>query len=488
MLAKARELSGYVARVVGKNGFATSEPTPSRLPERESRGASRDPARRFWGWAGLVVLLNFLLIGIVLARGDQREVEPTRVSPHDGATAISTRPLIRLDFPRPIDPDSARALVRLDPPTPGEVTVAGGILTLVPSRALLPNTTYSIVLSPGVREATGRVSRREQRFTFRTRASRLVVRRPDGATQTLWGIEPMSGRTWRISFAVSSPSALAASPDGEELAYVVATEPDRWSLAAVRVDDSHARSILPGENGIVVSLAWSPRGDLLAYEASQVSGAQVSEPRIWLVASDGSQTSLLYGRGEESGSFPAWSLDGRQLAFYENRLGAVAVFNFTRTLLTIPADSRAPAAWSPDGKAIAFANREGDTSSHSAIRVARLDRANLDVRRVTDGQSVDLRPAWSPDGEWIAFQRLRATGQNGIWLVHPDGSDAHPLQQEAGWLYTSPVWAPDSQAVAFSRFPTTAGVSRQDSEIWVVPLQGQPRRLDPRGEVVAWLP
>ncbi len=55
-------------------------------------------------------------------------------------------------------------------------------------------------------------------------------------------------------------------------------------------------------------------------------------------------------------------------------------------------------AWSSDGKKIAFvSDRDGDLE----IYVMNADGSNS--QRLTDNVAVDLNPAWSPDGEKIVF-------------------------------------------------------------------------------------
>jgi Tol biopolymer transport system component len=440
----------------------------------------------FWRWAALVVVVNFLIIGVVLLRGDQRQGGPTSVIPAAGAIGISTRPIIRLTFQSPPELASAKQFVSLDPPSPVSVDVTGNTLTLNPLGALLPNTAYALVLHPGLRETNGTTRRQEERLAFQTRSSRLIVVRRAASKKSAWAVDPSAGKTWRLTPDGVDVAAIAPSPDGDELAYAVAEGPEHWGLWSVRVDGGAPRRILPTQDGIVVGLQWSPRGDLLAYESSAVNGLNVGDPRIWVARADGSQTSLIYGRGEETGSRPVWSPDGRQLSFYENRLGAVTVFNFTRTLVTIPSDGRSPSTWAPDGSAIAFVNRAGPTGAKLTVTVARLGGSSTDAQPITDGQSVDLGPTWSPAGDWIAFLRLAVDGQIGIWVTHPDGKNSRALHQDTNWIYSTPVWSPDGAAVAFGRFHTGSG--QGDGETWVAPLAGQPRRLEVTGEPAYWIP
>src|SRR5215471_3673679 len=69
-------------------------------------------------------------------------------------------------------------------------------------------------------------------------------------------------------------------------------------------------------------------------------------------------------------------------------------------------------AWSPDGKWLAFArSTDGRRSFH--VYVMRADGSR--VRQLTQGR-FDESPAWSPDGRWIAY-----ASEGGIRIVHPNG-------------------------------------------------------------------
>jgi TolB protein len=55
--------------------------------------------------------------------------------------------------------------------------------------------------------------------------------------------------------------------------------------------------------------------------------------------------------------------------------------------------------------------------------------------------------------DWVAYQTLR-DGQEGIWLVHPDGTGDHPLDTGLDAVALLPDWSPDGERLAF----TTRGV------------------------------
>ena len=127
------------------------------------------------------------------------------------------------------------------------------------------------------------------------------------------------------------------------------------------------------------------------------------------------------------------------------------------------ADDHEP-AWSPNGREIAF------TSDRSAARDRRFgghavhvaDAATGAVRRVTSEDRFASRPAWSPDGALIAYLRAETTNDvdghhDRLWVVDPAGREERCLTatldrglgfRPGGYRTPSrPLWAPDGSAI-----------------------------------------
>lgn len=136
---------------------------------------------------------------------------------------------------------------------------------------------------------------------------------------------------------------------------------------------------------------------------------------------------------------PAWSPDGKQLAFVREpdgerpEIALVDVDDGTVEALVTFGDAVFFPAWSPDGTVIAFVGRVDGNDD-----IYLLELASGRITRLTDDGATDSMPAWSPDGKHIVFIRDRE-GQYDLWVMRADGSGQTSfLDGEVGM--GAPLW------------------------------------------------
>ncbi len=99
--------------------------------------------------------------------------------------------------------------------------------------------------------------------------------------------------------------------------------------------------------------------------------------------------------------------------------------------------------WSPDGKKFAFvSNRSGSPQIYVQ------DLASERVRRITFEGSYNTQPSWSPQGDKIAYASV-VDGRRNIVVMNLEGEEALQLTHEAG-DNEAPSWSPDGSMIAFS--------------------------------------
>lgn len=143
-------------------------------------------------------------------------------------------------------------------------------------------------------------------------------------------------------------------------------------------------------------------------------------------------------------------------------------------------------AWSPDGRRIAFTRNEdvGEFMTHTDDDVFVMDADGDDVQQLTpekDGESSG-QPTWSPDGSQIAYVHGPSVDSSvpsrfgGLFVMGADGTDVRRLTQ--GRADTDPDWAPDGHEIAFTRGENLASATRASEDIYVLDLRtGSTRRL-----------
>jgi hypothetical protein len=186
--------------------------------------------------------------------------------------------------------------------------------------------------------------------------------------------------------------AAAFSPDGSTLAVVLAEGIcPRWSVAISDRGDQVRWLGTPGSNDSAASLSWAPDGRHL------VAGFVSTRKAVVVYDAQGGPRRTI-----AEGVDPAWSPDGRSIAYADPRDGIHVVTPDGTNDRRIAAGDRP--AWSADSAHLAY-HRQG------SLFVAASDGSG--ERRLTAGE----RASWSPDGSWVGVLR-----DGSAYVVRPDGS------------------------------------------------------------------
>jgi Tol biopolymer transport system component len=212
---------------------------------------------------------------------------------------------------------------------------------------------------------------------------------------------------------------------------------------------------------------WSPDGRHLVYTSNRYDSSQ--EIYMLSVANktqgnfDRSVTRLT-NHPENNDNLPAWSPDGKRIAFssYREENWDIYVLDVEDlpqgtvsdklTRLTIHPDNDLAPTWSPDGTRLAFTHVE-DTNGNGYLdgqdtgEIYMMNADGSNMIRLTDNLANEGGPAWSPDGTRIAFWSTRDANQE-IYVMNADGSGQMNLSNHLA-KDTHPTWSPDSRRLAF---------------------------------------
>src|SRR5690606_20324536 len=108
-------------------------------------------------------------------------------------------------------------------------------------------------------------------------------------------------------------------------------------------------------------------------------------------------------------------------------------------------------AWSPDGRTLAFSGARGGITD-----LYLFDLETEEIRALTSGRNAELQPAWSPDGRTIAFVTdrgeltnfdLMTFGELRIALMDVESGAITLLPGGAAGKMINPQFSPDGQSL-----------------------------------------
>ena len=250
------------------------------------------------------------------------------------------------------------------------------------------------------------------------------------------------------------------SPTGEHIAFV--SEREHKGLYDIYLMDPDGGNIRRAFSELDYRTAptWAPDGKKIAYHTY----SPVPDWAVYFNTINGRNTKRVVKVGKYPNGFPAWSPDGTEIAYIGTMRGApivggaapieqrIWIINLqTHEKAALPVKIRKGSlmypAWSPDGKKLAFAWRKRD-GENPGIYIVNRDGKNLE--EITENAYGMI--AWSPDGKELLYRKT-VGGQKQLLKINLHSRISTPLVplgptirhgRNTGWDWFDPQILPVS--------------------------------------------
>ncbi|MCZ2291136.1 MAG: Tol-Pal system beta propeller repeat protein TolB [Burkholderiales bacterium] len=225
------------------------------------------------------------------------------------------------------------------------------------------------------------------------------------------------------------------------IAYVLRSGP-RHTLFVTDADGERPQVALASAEPII-SPAWSPDGRELAYVSFESQKAVVWVQNL----GSGARRQIANFRG--SNSAPAWSPDGRELVVTLSTTGIAQLYVMPREggsprRLTSSSAIDTEATYSPDGRYVYFVSDRGGSP-----QIYRVAATGGSAERMTFTGSQNISPALSPDGRLMTYVTRQAGGAYKVALMDLAAGGGTRLLTESS-DDESPSFAPNGRLIVYA--------------------------------------
>lgn len=254
------------------------------------------------------------------------------------------------------------------------------------------------------------------------------------------------------------------SPDGAQVAFLANGANDKRQVWILTLAGGDARRITDAPRG-VQQFAWSPDGSQLAYVTADEPPKTEEKPLAFEIGDDD------YLMREEPTPSHVWVVPAAG-----GSARRVTSGSWSLPIAHPPGPAPSPLSWSPDGKSIAITRRESAHAGQTnASRVAIVDVATGEVKRLTTADVDEVQPQFSPDGTRVVYWFPRG-GKRGsatsLWSVPAGGGSGTELTAQLDRNSFRAIWLPDGKSFLTGAHDGTQTV------YYVVGAGGRARRLD----------
>ncbi len=278
----------------------------------------------------------------------------------------------------------------------------------------------------------------------------------------VWMVPAVGGDALPLTAEDVSSSHARWSPDGKYIAFLSARNEGKtqvWLLNRLGGEAQHLTDTLQDVDGFV----WSPDSRRLVLILRDPTPEELEAAK-----DKGDKSKDSPDKDKKSKTRKPWIIDRLQfkedeIGYLDRRRTHLYVFDLaakTATQITSGDYDDSEPAWSPDGKLLAFASNRSqpdpDANYNTDIWVVPADNAEkgAHLTQVTTNPGEDGSPAWSPDGKWIAYvtrldPKLFQYATKHIAVAPAAGGEPRVLTRELDRMSTDPHFTADGKYILF---------------------------------------
>jgi dipeptidyl aminopeptidase/acylaminoacyl peptidase len=278
-------------------------------------------------------------------------------------------------------------------------------------------------------------------------------------------------RIWMISTAGSDAAPLTTqgvssshprwSPDGKFIAFLSERAESKTQVWLLNRQGGEAQRLTDTPQD-VEDFAWSPDGRRLVLVLRDSSPEELEAAKEAKLKDHATDTK------EKKKTAKPWVIDRLQfkldeMGYLDRRRTHLYLFDLaakSMTQITSGDFDDSEPAWSPDGKLLAFTSNRSqpdpDLNYNSDIWVVAADNTDkgAHLTQVTANPGADSTPSWSPDGKWLTYvtqldPKLFDYATKHIAVSPAAGGEARVLTLALDRVSITPRFSPDSKFIYF---------------------------------------
>lgn len=321
------------------------------------------------------------------------------------------------------------------------------------------------------------------------------------ATQNVWlaDIDNPAAHQ-QLTFSEQGVFDFDISLDGRWLAYAERTSGGNVTLRLLDIPSGRRSDLVDcaAIEALCTAPAFSPSGEMLAYQRAEKLGTSFGLSRIWLVdlTNNRYDTIPLIDDSQVVGHSAIWSGDSNTVAFYsaDATQPGILIFDLAPRadddvqLRFIPSSYGAMGALAPNGQQVIFPDLVfRDNQFYGQLQIADLANREFAAFSDPDGPTDDVAAQFSPDGASVAIARRytdsRWTPGHQVYLrpLAGDAAGFQAIAYDVDYSTSYFRWDAKGKRLVMQRFPLHADAATGEParpEVWIHDLEsGESRKI-----------